>query len=560
MHVRQFTSCALVMVSIAVCPSASDAANTWYVAPTTSGTANGSIEHPFTSFSTAINTAVPGDTIYVRGGTYNLNSTVNIGAGKSGTAANPYSLLAYPGESPILDFRGEVYSATNQGQKGLNLNGSYWRVKGLTIQYAADNGIAIGGSNNIVEQVVARQNQDSGFSIAGNNASNNLLLNCDSYGNFDFGAGGENADGFAVKERGLGPGNVIRGARSFDNADDGFDFWQAQAGVTVINSWSFHNGVASVFNNPAGFTGDGNGIKLGHDSGTHVLENMLVWGNPANGVDVNGNATALEADSNPALIAHGVKIYNVTSAMNGTTSGKNFQFDENPTLASPPTNHILRNNVSYSGSVTITTGNTADHNTFAGPSGVPAGLGVTAADFLSTVVPVTSYGSYHPAGTGADRSGVTTPIYATGLAVGPRQVDGSLPAIDFLRLAPGSHLIDAGVDVGLAYNGVAPDLGWFETGTAPPALPGDYNDDDVVDAADYLVWRANAGATVTLPNDVTAGTVDQSDFDIWRTHFGEALGGGSALPSAAVPEPTVLGTLFAALSCFAFPWRARRGS
>ena len=71
--------------------------------------------------------------------------------------------------------------------------------------------------------------------------------------------------------RQLGPGNVISGARSYNNADDGFDFWEAENGVTVINSWSFHNGMASVFNNPSGFQGDGNGIKLGHDSGTHVL-------------------------------------------------------------------------------------------------------------------------------------------------------------------------------------------------------------------------------------------------------------------------------------------------
>lgn len=534
MHVRQLSSCAIVFLSYWLFAGAIEAANTYYVAPTTSGTANGSIDHPFTSFTTAINTAVAGDTIYVRGGTYNLSSTVNISAGKSGTAANPYSLLAYPGEAPILDFRGEAYSATNSGQKGLNLNGSYWRVKGLTIQYAADNGVAIGGSNNVVEQVVARQNQDSGFIISGTNPSNNLILNCDSYGNYDFGAGGENADGFAVKFRGIGPGNVISGARAFDNSDDGFDFWQAENGVSVINSWAFHNGVAAVFNSPAGFAGDGNGIKLGHDSGTHSLRNMLVFSNPANGVDINGNATALEGD--PPTIAHGVTVYNVTAALNG---GKNFQFDENPTLAAPPTNHILRNNVSYSGSVTVATGNTADHNTFAGPGGSPAGLGATAADFLSTVVPVTSYGSYHPAGTGGDRSGVTTPVYATGLAVGPRQADGSLPAIDFLRLAAGSHLIDSGVDVGLSFNGLAPDLGWFESGVPAPALPGDYNNDGVVNAADYLVWRANAGSSTTLPNDVTAGIVDQSDFDVWRAHFGDMLVGGAT--SAAVPEPAFLG-------------------
>src|SRR3954469_12075130 len=200
-------------------------ANTYYVAPTTTGTANGSITNPFTSFSTAISAAAAGDTIYVRGGTYNLSSSISIGSSKNGTAANPYNLLAYPGESPILDFRGETYSASNSGQKGINVSGSYWDIKGLTVQYAADNGVSISGSNNTIDQVVSRQNQDSGFLISGSNQpSNNLILNCDSYGNFDYGALGENADGFAVKFRGLGPGNVLSGVRAYDNGDDGFDF------------------------------------------------------------------------------------------------------------------------------------------------------------------------------------------------------------------------------------------------------------------------------------------------------------------------------------------------
>jgi hypothetical protein len=49
------------------------------------------------------------------------------------------------------------------------------------------------------------------------------------------------------------------------------------------------------------------------------------------------------------------------------------------------------------------------------------------------------------------------------LASSPRQADGSLPEIEFLHLASGSDLIDAGVDVGLPFNGKAPDLGAFES-------------------------------------------------------------------------------------------------
>jgi hypothetical protein len=46
-------------------------------------------------------------------------------------------------------------------------------------------------------------------------------------------------------------------------------------------------------------------------------------------------------------------------------------------------------------------------------------------------------------------------------ASAPRQADGSLP-FGFARLVSGSDLIDKGLNVGVPYNGAAPDLGAFE--------------------------------------------------------------------------------------------------
>jgi hypothetical protein len=47
---------------------------------------------------------------------------------------------------------------------------------------------------------------------------------------------------------------------------------------------------------------------------------------------------------------------------------------------------------------------------------------------------------------------------------GARYSDGSLPTLTYLRLKTGSDLIDVGVNIGIAYNGPAPDLGAFEYG------------------------------------------------------------------------------------------------
>ena len=73
-------------------------------------------------------------------------------------------------------------------------------------------------------------------------------------------------------------------------------------------------------------------------------------------------------------------------------------------------------------------------------------------------------------------------------------------------------------------------------------LLGDFNNNGVVDAADYVVLRKGLGSNYT-----------QSDFDVWRTHFGLTAGGGSSLPSAeplsvAVPEPAAIALLILAAS------------
>lgn len=75
--------------------------------------------------------------------------------------------------------------------------------------------------------------------------------------------------------------------------------------------------------------------------------------------------------------------------------------------------------------------------------------------------------------------------------------------------------------------------------TSIPGLLGDFNNDNVVDAADYVWWRKNDG----IPQK----------YDEWRGNFGAILGGGSAAGqalAAAVPEPsTCLLVCAAAAGC-----------
>jgi hypothetical protein len=69
-------------------------------------------------------------------------------------------------------------------------------------------------------------------------------------------------------------------------------------------------------------------------------------------------------------------------------------------------------------------------------------------------------------------------------------------------------------------------------------VPGDYNDDGSVDAADYVIWRKNEGTTNTLPNDNgIGGTIGTAHYDLWVANFGNPPGSGSGA-LAAVPEPS----------------------
>jgi autotransporter-associated beta strand protein len=67
--------------------------------------------------------------------------------------------------------------------------------------------------------------------------------------------------------------------------------------------------------------------------------------------------------------------------------------------------------------------------------------------------------------------------------------------------------------------------------TLGDGIPGDYNNNGAVDAADYILWRNGS----PIANEVaTPGSITQEDYDAWRARYGNFSGSGSA-----VPEPSV---------------------
>jgi hypothetical protein len=296
----------------------------------------------------------------------------------------------------------------------------------------------------------AHNNQGSGIQVG--SGSGNLALNCDSHDNYDPGStngsgAGEDADGFGVHGGSGTVGTTIRGCRAWWNSDDGYDFLSDESPVLIENSWAFG---AGYFNYGNGKAGNGNGFKIGSSKTgiRHIVRNCVAWGNKANGFYANHSSGGNTWYNNTSF-QNGTQ-YNMLASTWSLPNGKGTRTDG--VILTGDKVHIMRNNIGFpkdnqyiDGYGVDTKNNTWDLNI------VPANK-----DFLSVT---------DPSLTAKDQT-----VETIAGALGPRQPDGSLPKVDFLKLAAGSQMIDKGVDVGLPFTGAAPDLGAYEYGAVTQAV------------------------------------------------------------------------------------------
>lgn len=404
-------------------------AATYYIATTGNNSNPGTITQPFGTWQYAFNKLSAGDILYVRGGTYTgmlgVSGSRSFGVrvqGINGTSGSHITVSAYPGEVPILD--GASLTSTTGSNVGIELyDCSYWDFIGLTVTSFLQYSDNIYPSSGWFERRVSHMthtrctvtNCGRGF-VAQDGIDYIYFTNCDSYMNYDrytdpSGAlPGSLCDGFYCP---LDAGTHVffTGCRAWNNSDDGWDCFHSRGGYIVwTNCWSFENGQCG------NMKGDGSGFKLGIINGPiesgiqRILKNCLSF----------GNLVGYDQNSGPNGTIVQMAIYNCTSASNKNV-GFQFNYDDKA---------MIRNNISYNETVgDFGSSDKVDHNSWRN------GLSVSSADFVSL--------------TSTD-------------AKGARGVDGSLPVITYLHIAVGSHLIDAGVNVGIPFNGIAPDLGAFE--------------------------------------------------------------------------------------------------
>ncbi|NEA66064.1 pectate lyase [Streptomyces sp. SID12488] len=236
--------------------------------------------------SSALSSATAGTVIQVRAGTYYPTATLQSTA--NGTSASRIHLQPYGSETVRIDG-----SNLPDGDWIFKLTADYWTVSNITFQNSPDSAVVCQSCAwTVWSNIKTINGGDSGFTLTGDSTTNNTVRNIDSYGNYDPANHGENADGIAVKF-GSGTGNLITGARLYNNSDDGLDFWSFSSPVTVEHTWAMGNG-RNRWSDSA-FAGDGNGYKLGGDGETvaHVINNSAAWDNAGNGFTENSNKGAI---------------------------------------------------------------------------------------------------------------------------------------------------------------------------------------------------------------------------------------------------------------------------
>jgi len=421
-------------------------AKTYYVAPNGNDSNAGTIDSPWRSCQKAFDSVRPGDTVYFRGGVYMVPSDHKGGytLTKSGTESDTIFFMNHPGEVPIIDFNNvtQGYIYNNNVHFGIRVsNVEYVKMKGLTVrnvwQQDGDDeaqAFTISHSSNIViENCTAYNTHGHGFESL--TCDETYFINCDSYNHCNElttvpvsnpRPGDAGTGFFDLNWSETGYSVYYKNCRAWNCSDQGFSTG-SYSYTEYDGCWSFRNGKIK---------GGGHGFKLGWNPDASIplarqVNNCIAAYNRACGFTTN----------DLGYLAQSMHIFNNIAYHNGyynDWSIPTYGFFIYNTISSDQKEltRIFKNNITYdneNGAVLVGAGAvySHDHNSW----DTYSGINITDNDFLS--------------------------VDSTGLA-GPRQKDGSLPDLDFLKLSPGSSLIDAGTNVGLPYTGDSPDLGAYE--------------------------------------------------------------------------------------------------
>jgi parallel beta-helix repeat protein len=152
---------AFTIASIAI--STSVKAATYYVSPNGNNNNAGTKDKPLASIQTAIDRAVAGDTIYLRGGVHKPENPLWMG--NVGKANARITMKPYAGEKAIIDGE-KIFNSNSDYPSILSIGGGYIDIQGLEIRNSPSLGINLWRANNIrLLNNRVHNNQDTGIGI-----------------------------------------------------------------------------------------------------------------------------------------------------------------------------------------------------------------------------------------------------------------------------------------------------------------------------------------------------------------------------------------------------------
>jgi len=287
-----------------------DTAAEYFVSTDGNDSADGTFDAPFQTLQKALSVVKPGERVYLRGGSYPVGVTISV----SGTEDEPITIESFQEEKVVfVGPYGEdkIYDTDrNLFDDSLVVLGNWLILKDFEVKNAAQ-GMYVGGgaSHNRFENLSLHDNYWGGL-ILTDGAAYNTVINCDAYRNYDANTHGQHADGFDIRGRStdtipyVGEGNRFVACRSWENADDGYDCWEAGNAIVFIDCLAYDNG-NNIWDDDD-FQGDGNGFKLGihnrdgYPRDRHEVIGCKAWKNAGWGFDSNDNIVGMEIRQNVA--------------------------------------------------------------------------------------------------------------------------------------------------------------------------------------------------------------------------------------------------------------------
>jgi hypothetical protein len=410
------------------------AAATYYVDPAGNDASSGTIAQPFRAVAKGVSVLSPGDTLYIRGGTYAEGD--NAVHAHSGTAGNPITIAAYPGEAVTLapcmivfdgvayiTLDGFVIDATNGSGEGLWLGdgSNHIIVRNIEIKNARSRGLFMGPPYPVSPTPLYTYNQVLNVKIHDNGGSDGINpVYVETSGNLFDGLEVYHSCGtvgfYDVSEPVSVDGNIIRNSYIHDTS----------------GSWAYNHRPQC-----AQFYGDyrkGQGLII-VGSGNQVYNNILA------NIDTSLNSCGLGCgglilfNSGSNNLVYNNTIYNITG-------GDAIQ------IGQPYKNTALRNNIIANSSVFINdlSPSTTKSNNLCTSSGTgcnivadPLFIDIKNADYhLQPTSPAIAAGANLSSVFTTDRDGVTRPTSPAAWGVGAYEyvVTSKITAPTNLRITP----------------------------------------------------------------------------------------------------------------------------